>query len=68
MADLPAHDPTEVRYVTVVRGGAPMTNETPDKDDHSGWALARSMLTAIVQGVTRAAVDIILGRWGRDLF
>jgi hypothetical protein len=30
--------------------------------------LDQAMISAIVQGVVRAALDIVLGRWGKGLF
>jgi len=38
------------------------------KDNDSRWELTKNLLVAMVQGLTRALADVILGRWGKDLF
>jgi hypothetical protein len=46
-----------------------MTTKPLDEGSNdSRWALAQSLLAAAVQGLTRAVVDTILGRWGKGLF
>jgi hypothetical protein len=44
-----------------------MKTKPPVEDDNSGSALARSLLAAAVQGLIRAMLDMVLGRWGQDL-
>ena len=45
-----------------------MDLKPPDKSSDSRRELVQSLLAAAVQGLTRAAADIILGRWGKGLF
>lgn len=39
-----------------------------DENSNSRWVLAQSLLAAVVQGLTRAVIDLTLGRWDKDLF
>lgn len=45
-----------------------MGTKPPAGDDASRWALVQSLLAAATQGLMRALVDTLLGRWGKDLF
>jgi hypothetical protein len=44
-----------------------MITDPTTPEDESRKALTRSLLAAAVQGVIRAILDAVLGRWGRGL-